>query len=434
MATSNSALFITNALQNAKPIPAGGVTAQATATSNAILANSSGSYNIFLEPISFIANNLINIMNYIATAAMVIAGALFAFEILKMAIEYMINHEASTLTKTFVKKILLFLIVGAVVTHLQQIMSFVFGSFVSFGQGVGGHLVSSMGNPNVEMGNPLFSWGQLGLIWMNTFNTLTEMTKSWTNVGQVMADYVLVYAVMVIISLLMIFIIIQYFIIQLEIIIQMSLGAIAIAFSMLSYTNYITKNYVKSLINMGIRLFTIIAIIYFFNVTVLYEAVVMGDIATNIKTVTNQFQVINTALLSLLFLSLLIAFFVTKGPSLVANTMSGSGEGSGMDAAMVMGGAAGLATSGASAALQAPAAIGSVAGGAASIAGGTMNAASKIGKTAYNAPGAVFDGFKSAPNKFMGMIDKVDKANSNWENDWRKRLNKTDFKQDNKAS
>jgi hypothetical protein len=348
MATSSGALFITNALQNAKPIPAGGVTAQAAATAKAILANTTNSYNIFLEPISFIANNLINIMNYIATAAMVIAGALFAFELLKMAIEYMINHEASKLTKTFIRKIILFLIIGVVVTHLQQIMSFVFGSFVSFGQAVGGQLVSSMGNPNVEMGNPLYSWGQLGLIWMNTFNTITVMTKSWTNVGQVMGDYVLVYAIMVIISLLVIFIIIQYFIIQLEIIIQMSIGAIAIAFSMLSYTEYITKNYFKSLIHMGIRLFTIIVIIYFFNVTILYEAVVMSDIAINIGTVKNQFQVINTALLSLLFLSLLIAFFVAKGPSLVANSIAGSGEGSGMDAGMVMAGVAALAYGGVS--------------------------------------------------------------------------------------
>jgi hypothetical protein len=414
MATSSGALFITNALQNAKPIPADGVTAQATATSNAILANTTNSYNIFLEPISFIANNLINIMNYIATAALVIAGALFAFELLKMAIEYMINHEASKLTKTFVRKILLFLILGVVVTHLQQIMSFVFGSFVSFGQAVGGQLVSSMGNPNVEMGNPLFSWGQLGLIWMNTFNTITVMAKSWTNVGQVMGDYVLVYAILVIISLLVIFIIIQYFIIQLEIIIQMSLGAISLAFAMLSYTDYIPKNYVKSLINMGIRLFTIIVIIYFFNVTILYEAVVMGDIATNIGTVKNQFQILNIALLSLLFLSLLVAFFVAKGPSLVANSMNGSGEGSGMDAGMVMAGGAALAY------------------GGVSLATGGLSAAASVAPSGLSAAASVAGGGISAGASGVSKITKMIKSEAA-EHKKHTTINPTDFKQPTKT-
>lgn len=439
MATNNAALFIINALK--KPVSTGTPTpgVQAQTTAKAIISGvTSGTtnYNIIMQPITFIANTLVHVMNYIATAAMVIAGALFAFEILKMAIEYMINHEASTLTKNFVKKILLFLIISAVATNLQSIMSFIFGSFVSFGQGVGSDM---MGSAPATMGNPLSAWYWLITIFQYTMQSESKAIPDGViaSIGAtpyLIANAVFMYAILVIIFLLIIFALIQFFIIQIEILIQMSIGAIAIAFSMLSYTDYITKNYFKSLINTGLRLFTIIVIIYFFNYCMIYAGMLMEEIETQIVkgSTSNPFQIIMTALLSILFLSILTAFMVAKGPGIVANAFNGSGEGSGMDAAMVMGGAAGLATGGASAVLQAPAAIGSVAGGAASIAGGTMNAASKIGKTAYNAPGAVVDGFKSAPNKFMGMLDKVDKASSNWENDWRKRLNKTDFKQDNK--
>lgn len=407
---ANAALFITNALSNAKPA-SGNVTAEATATAKNLISNSSLSYNAFLQTVSFMANNLISLMQYIANAALIIAGSLFTFEIVRMTIEYMITHEAKKLTQSMVRKLFLFLIVSAFVSHIQQIMSFLFNSFIKLGIGAVGQVVSGgTGSANLTLANPLFAWGQLGQIWSFSMDLLSSLDYSWTNVVKGVPDVFLVYAILLIISLLIIFIIIQFFIIQLEIIIQMSIGSIAIAFSMLSYTQDIAKNYIKSLLNMGIRLFTIIVIIYFFNYVVLYNTEVLAQLATaDIKSAPHAFQIIQNALLSILFLSILIAFFVAKAPGLVANAMSGSGSGSGLDAGVVMGAAAAGAFEGAK-----------VAGGAAKGMGG---GAAGLAAGAWNAPGAIMD----APGNIKeGVTGRVDK----FKEDWSKRLHKNNVNKD----
>jgi hypothetical protein len=162
---------------------------------------------------------------------------------------------------------------------------------------------------------------------------------------------------------------------------------------------------------MGIRLFTIIAIIFFFNDVTLYNTEVLAQLVTdNIQTATNPFQIIQNALLSLLFLSILTAFFVAKAPTLVANAMSGSGTGSGMDAAMVMGVAAGGAFGGANV----------VAGVSKAGAGGAGTAAAG----AWNAPGAIMDAPGNIKESIKGGMDK-------FKGDWSKRMhiNKDDFAQ-----
>lgn len=410
---ANTALFITNALSNAKPA-SGNVTAEATATAKNLISNSSLSYNAFLQTVSFMANNLISLMQYIANAALIIAGSLFTFEIIRMTIEYMITHEAKKLTQSMVRKLFLFLIVSAFVSHIQQIMSFLFNSFIKLGIGVVGQVASGgMGSSGLTLANPLFAWGQLGQIWSFSMDLLSSLDYSWTNVVKGVPDVFLVYAILLIISLLIIFIIIQFFLIQLEIIIQMSIGSIAIAFSMLSYTQDIAKNYIKSLLNMGIRLFTIIVIVYFFNYVVLYNTEVLAQLAAaDIKSAPHAFQITQNALLSILFLSILIAFFVAKAPTLVANAMSGSGTGSGLDAGMVMGAAAGGAFAGANIAAGAAKGIG---GGAAGLAAG-----------AWNAPGAIMD----APGNIKeGVTGRVDK----FKEDWSKRLHKDHINKDDFA-
>jgi hypothetical protein len=411
MANNNPALFITNALANAKPT-SGNITTEAIKTAKNLIANSSMSYNAFIQVVSFITNNLVSIMQYIANGALIIASALFTFEIIKMIIEYFITHEAKKLTQQMVRKLLLFLIVSAFVSHIQQIMSLLFNSFVNIGVAVGGQIASGgTGTGSSTMGNPLFSWGELGQIWSFSMNLISSLDTNWTNVVKGIPDVFLVYAILLIVSLLVIYITIQFFIIQLEIVIQMSIGAIAIAFSMLSYTQDITKGYIKSLLNMGIRLFTIIAIIFFFNYVTLYNTEVLAQLATdNIQTAANPFQIIQNALLSLLFLSILMAFFVAKAPTLVANAMSGSGTGSGMDAAMVMGAAAGGAFEGANVALG----VGKAGAGAA---GNAAGAAWNTPGAIMDAPGNINEGIKGAADKFKG--------------DWSKRMhiNKDDFAQ-----
>ena len=162
---------------------------------------------------------------------------------------------------------------------------------------------------------------------------------------------------------------------------------------------------------MGIRLFTIIAIIFFFNYVTLYNTEVLAQLATdNIKAATDPFEIIQNALLSLLFLSILMAFFVAKAPTLVANAMSGSGTGTGVDAGIVMTAAVSGAFEGANVAAGVGEAGAGVAG---SVAAG-----------AWNAPGAIMD----APGKISGAIkDGADK----WKGDWDKRMhiNKDDFAQ-----
>jgi type IV secretory pathway TrbL component len=351
-------------------------------------------------------------MQYIANGALIIASALFTFEIIRMIIEYFITHEAKKLTHSMVRKLLLFLIVSAFVSHIQQIMSFLFNSFVNIGVAVGGQISSGgTGTGSIMMGNPLFSWGELGQIWSSSMDLISSLDTNWINVVKGIPDVFLVYAILLIVSLLVIYITVQFFIIQLEIVIQMSIGAIAIAFSMLSYTQDITKGYIKSLLNMGIRLFTIIAIIFFFNYVTLYNTEVLAQLVEdNIKTAVDPFQIIQNALLSLLFLSILMAFFVAKAPTLVANAMSGSGTGSGMDAAMVMGAAAGGAFEGANVA----AGVGKAGAGA----------AGSAAAGAWNAPGAIMD----APGKIKAGIGE---AGEKFKDDWSKRMhiNKDDFAQ-----
>ncbi len=408
---ANPALFITNALANAKPA-SGSITAEATKTANNLMANSSLTYNAFTQTVNFIANNLVSVMQYIANGALIIASALFTFEIIRMIIEYFITHEAKKLTQSMVRKLLLFLIVSAFVSHIQQIMSFLFNSFVNIGVAVGGQISSGgTGTGSIMMGNPLFSWGELGQIWSSSMDLISSLDTNWINVVKGIPDVFLVYAILLIVSLLVIYITVQFFIIQLEIVIQMSIGAIAIAFSMLSYTQDITKGYIKSLLNMGIRLFTIIAIIFFFNYVTLYNTEVLAQLVEdNIKTAVDPFQIIQNALLSLLFLSILMAFFVAKAPTLVANAMSGSGTGSGMDAAMVMGAAAGGAFEGANVA----AGVGKAGAGA----------AGSAAAGAWNAPGAIMD----APGKIKAGIGE---AGEKFKDDWSKRMhiNKDDFAQ-----
>ena len=413
---SSTLLFITNALSSAKPTPST-VTADATATAKNLISNSSLSYNAFLQTVSFMANNLISLMQYIANAALIIAGSLFTFEIIRMTIEYMITHEAKKLTQSMVRKLFLFLIVSAFVSHIQQIMAFIFNSFTNIGIGVVGQVASGGSSGGLTLANPLFAWGQLGQIWAFSMDLLSSLDFSWTNVVKGVPDVFLVYAILLIISLLIIFIIIQFFLIQFEIIIQMSIGSIAIAFSMLSYTQDIAKNYIKSLLNMGIRLFTIIVIIYFFNYVVLYDTIVLAQLtAADIKSAPSPFQIIQNALLSILFLSILIAFFVAKAPGLVANAMSGSGSGSGLDAGVVMGAAAAGAFEGANVAVGAAKATGTAAG-----------AAPDIARGAWNAPGAIMDAPGNIKNSVAGAADK-------FKEDWNKRLhknqvNKNDFVQ-----
>lgn len=410
---ANSSLFIINALSNATPTH-GDIKSEAAATAKNLISNNSLSYNAFLQTVSFMANNLVALMQYISNAALIIAGGLFTFEIIRMAIEYMITHEAKKLTQSMVRKLFLFLIVSAFVSHIQQIMSFLFTSFIKLGIGVGGQVASGgAGTANPGLLNPLFSWGMLGEIWSSSMNLLASLDASWINVVKGVPDVLLVYAVLLIISILMIYIIIQFFLIQLEIAIQMSIGSIAIAFSMLSYTQDIAKNYIKSLLNMGIRLFTIVVIICFFNYIVIYNAQILADLENaNIKSNPYAFQIIQNALLSILFLSILIAFFVAKAPTLVANAMSGSGTGSGLDAGMVMGAAAGGAFAGANIAAGAAKGIG---GGAAGLAAG-----------AWNAPGAIMD----APGNIKeGVTGRVDK----FKEDWSKRLHKDHINKDDFA-
>ena len=352
MSSGNPALFITNALVNAKPA-SGSITTEATKTAKDLISNSSLTYNAFIQVVSFITNNLVSVMQYIADVALIIASALFTFEIIKMIIEYFITHEAKKLTQSMVRKLLLFLIVSGFVSHIQQVMSFLFNSFVNIGVAVGDQIASGgTGSGSSMLGNPLFSWGQLGQIWSFSMVLISSLDTNWTNVVKGIPDVFMVYAILLMISLMAIYIIIQFFIIQLEIVIQMSIGAIAIAFSMLSYTQDITKGYIKSLLNMGIRLFTIIAIIFFFNYVMLYNTELLAQLATdNIAAATHPFQIIQNALLSVLFLSILMAFFVTKAPGLVANAISGSGTGSGVDAGVVMGAAAAGAFEGANVAV-----------------------------------------------------------------------------------
>ena len=418
---SNPALFITNALANAKPT-SGNIIAEATETAKNLIANSSLSYNAFTQTVSFIADNLVSVMQYIANGALIIASALFTFEIIRMLIEYLINHEAKKLTQSMVRKLLLFLIVSAFVSHIQQAMSFLFNSFVKVGVAVGGQIASGgTGSGSSMLGNPLFSWGELGQIWSFSMNLISSLDTNWENVVKGIPDVLLVYGILLIISLLVIYITIQFFIIQLEIVIQMSIGAIAIAFSMLSYTQDITKGYIKSLLNMGIRLFTIIAIIFFFNYITLYNTEVLAQLVTdNIKTATNPFQIIQNALLSLLFLSVLMAFFVAKAPTLVANAMSGSGTGSGLDAAMVMGAAAGGAFEGANVALGV---------GKAGVAGAEALGSAASG--AWNAPGQIADGLIAAPGAIKAGAAGLKEGASQWKDDWSKRMhiNKDDFAQ-----
>jgi len=358
---ANKALFITNALQNAKP-SAIDMGQQAQQTVSNLLSQKSYAYNAFLNIIDFIANSLVLIMRDIATGALVIASSLFVFEIIIMLVEYFITHEAKKLTQSMIRKLFLFLIVSAFVTHIQQIMSFVFNSFINMGIGVGQTMFSNGGVGNSGLGNPLYSWGILGNIWSASMTDVASLDTSWTNVVKGVPDVFMIYAIMIIISLLIIFIVIQYFIIQLEILIQMSIGSIAITFSMLRYTQDITKNYIKSLINMGIRLFTIITIIFFFNYATMYINLVMNDLSvigtgtSLIAKAAHPFQALQTVLLAMLFLSLLMAFFVAKAPTLVANAMSGSGSGSGLDAAIVMSAAAEGAFTGANVAVGALAA------------------------------------------------------------------------------
>ncbi|MHB1663974.1 MAG: type IV secretion system protein [bacterium] len=414
MSTNNTALFITNTLSHATTPTNIGPARQAQATATAIVTGiNSGTtnYNVIMQPITFIANTLVNVMNYIATAALVIAGALFAFEILKMAIEYMINHEASKLTKTFIRKILLFLIISAAATHLQEIMSFIFGSFVSFGQAVGSNMISGGGATSPAMGNPLSAWYWLLTIFQYTMQSESKAIPSGllASIGAtpyLIANAVFMYAILTIIFLLVIYTLIQFFIIQIEILIQISIGAIAIAFSMLSYTDHITKNYFKSLITTGLRLFTIIVIIYFFNYCMIYAGMLMEEIETQIVQNSTQhpFQIIMTALLSILFLAILVAFMVAKGPAVVANAFNGSGEGSGMDAGMVM------------------------AGGAALAYGGVSLAGAGLTSTATVASGAI--------NAGTGGVSKIREMIKNEETEHKKHttINPTDFKQpDNKT-
>ncbi|MDA8273563.1 MAG: type IV secretion system protein [Deltaproteobacteria bacterium] len=408
---ANAALFITNALSSAKPA-SGSVTAEATATAKNLISNSSLTYNAFLQTVSFMANNLISLMQYIANAALIIAGSLFTFEIIRMTIEYMITHEAKKLTQSMVRKLFLFLIVSAFVSHIQQIMAFIFNSFVNIGTGVVGQVVSGGGGGgSTLLANPLFAWGELGQIWSFSMDLLSSLDTNWTNVVKGIPDVFLVYAILLIISLLIIFIIIQFFIIQLEIIIQMSIGSIAIAFSMLSYTQDIAKNYIKSLLNMGIRLFTIIVVIYFFNYVTLYNTLVLAQLATaDIKSLPDAFQIIQNALLSILFLSILIAFFVAKAPALVANAMSGSGSGSGLDAGVVMGAAAAGAFEGANVAVGAAKATGTAASGAV--------------PGVWNAPGAIMDAPGNIKNSVAGAADKFAGAADKFKEDWNKRLHR----------
>ena len=411
---ANSSLFITNALANAKPT-SGNVITEATTTAKNLISNSSLSYNAFLQTVNFMANNLVALMQYIANAALIVAGGLFTFEIIRMTIEYMITHEAKKLTQSMIRKLFLFLIVSAFVSHIQQIMSFLFNSFIKLGIGVGGQVATGgVGTANPELGNPLFSWGMLGQIWSDSMNLLASLDTNWTNVVKGIPDVFLVYAILLIISILIIYIIIQFFLIQLEIAIQISIGSIAIAFSMLSYTQDITKNYIKSLLNMGIRLFTIVVIIYFFNYIVLYNAEILAQLVTaNIKSATDPFQIIQNTLLSMLFLTILIAFFVAKAPTIVANAMSGSGTGSGLDAGMVMGAAAAGAFEGVN-----------VAAGAVK---GTGSAAAASAGGVWNAPGAIMDAPGNIKKGVTGTVDK-------FKEDWSKRLhgnqvNKDDFAQ-----
>jgi hypothetical protein len=360
------------------------------------------------------ANNLVALMQYIANAALIIAAGLFTFEILRMTIEYMITHEAKKLTQSMVRKLFLFLIVSAFVSHIQSIMSFLFTSFVNLGIGLGGQAATGgVGTASPDLDNPLYSWGMLGLMWSSSMNLLSSLDTNWMNVVRGIPDVFLIYAILLIISLLIIFIIIQFFLIQLEIIIQMSIGSIAIAFSMLSYTQDITKNYIKSLLNMGIRLFTIIIVIYFFNYVVLYDTEVLAQLAPTgvIEQSLHPFQTIQNALLSILFLSILIAFFVAKAPGLVANAMSGSGSGSGLDAAIMMGAAADAAFK--------------TTQGAVGMAKGGAKAAPGVAGAVWNAPAAIMDAPGNIKNSVAGSADK-------FKEDWNKRLhknqvNKNDF-------
>lgn len=408
---SNSAIII-NQLQKAKPSTVNNIPMWAENFVHQITSNASNvnlGYVSFMNVINFMAGSLINLMSVIAAAALIIASALFTFEIIRMIIEYFITHEAKKLTQSMVRKLMLFLIVTAFATHIQAIMAFIFGSFVKMGVAVGSSFAGS-GN----LSNPLYAWGVLGVVWTSSLRIIVNIDNNIGLIGSIQGvpSMLLVFMIMLIITLLIIFIVIQYFIVQLEILIQASIGSVAIAFSMLSYTQDITKGYIKSLLNAGIRLFTIIVIIFFFNFGMEYVMYVFNALSPTgyFNNVKNPFELLLIIQISMLFLVILCAFLVAKAPTIVANAMSGSGTGSGMDAGIVMGAAAAGAFEGANVA----AGVGKAGAGAAgSAAAGVWNAPGAI----MDAPGNIKAGIGEAADKFKGDWDK------------RMNINKDDFAQ-----
>ena len=351
-------------------------------------------------------------MQTIANGALVIATALFMWEILIMLINYFLDREAKKLVSGMIRKQLLFLIVAGFVAHIQAIMAFIFSTFENFAISVGSSF--SGGSGSAGLSNPLYAWGALGNVWTNTM-AIENTIKAKEGLEALITDIaptILVFIILFVATLIILFVIIQFFLVQLDIVIQASIGSVAIAFSMLSYTQDIAKGYIKSLLQAGIRLFTMIIIIFFFNFSMEYVQDLFKVMSGPgyFDNIQNPFQLLTVILISMLALILLAGFLVIKAPAIVTNAMSGSGTGSGMDAAAVMAGA-----------------------GMAAYKGAQFGAGAA--KAAYNAPGAAVDavtGFKPGSGNGEGGEGGMEKTG--WRKaagDWQQRLhiNKEDFAQ-----